>query len=280
MIKRLAYLISLIIFFSSCQKDEEAVVSNRGFKAEVDGAKWKARDVQASIYNGTIVVIGEASDGSQIIISLSGDTVGTYDVNEETTSSATYWFVGGKGFTSGGNSNAGGQVVIEEISKRDRTITGTIEFDAVRAADDSTIKITNGKFNKIRFENVAIGLEDNVLKTKVNGNNWSPQDVSGFVAFKTIFLQASDADGVRVLTFELPELIGPGDYTLNYFTKYKAVYTDVSGKNYYATDGNLEIISHNLVNRQIEAKFDIRVEAHEGGGTAQFSEGEFTIIYE
>jgi hypothetical protein len=132
----------------------------------------------------------------------------------------------------------------------------------------------------ISYENIPIGIEKNTLKAKVAGSNWSPQNVSGFVAFKTIHLQAIDADNVRVLTFEFPEMIGPGTYNLNYFTNYKAVYTNVAGKNHYAVNGNLTIVSHNLVSRRIEATFDMLTEAYDGGGTIKFTEGEIDIVYE
>ena len=272
-------LIFTIVFFG-CKKDEEVVVSSSGYTAKVDGINWRATHIKASIFNGTIVIEGESSDGSIITFSLNGDSVGLYPLNENTNSSAAYSIPGGKNYTSGGSSVAGGQVLIEAISKTNKEITGSIEFKAVKASDGSMIDVTSGRFVDITYDNIPVGLEDNILKTKVGGSNWSPQDVSGYVAFKTLFIKAIDADGVRILTFEIPELIGPGDYELNFFTKYKAVYTNIAGKNHFAESGNLEIISHNLVNREIEAKFEIITEAHEGGGTVKFTEGEFKIIYE
>jgi hypothetical protein len=268
------------IVFSGCKKDEETIVSSSGYTAKVDGINWKASHITASIYNGTIVVVGEASDGSAITFSLNGDSLGLYPLNENTNSSGSYTFQGSKSFTSGGSSVAGGQVLIESISASDRTITGSIELKAVRASDDSTINITSGRFVDISYDNTPIGIEDNILKTQINGSNWSPQNVSGFVAFKTIFLKAIDADGIRVLTFELPELIGPGNYELNFFSNYKAIYTSIAGKKHYAVSGNIEVLSHNLAKREIVANFDIVTEAHEGDGIVKFTEGEFKIIYE
>jgi len=273
-------LIFFIIFFG-CKKDEETIVSSSAYTAKVDGIKWNATNIKASVFNGTIVVIGEASDGSSITFSLNGDSIGLYPLNENTNSSGSYKVLGeSKAFTTGGNSTAGGQILIESISKTDGKMTGSVEMKVVRASDDSTINITAGRFVKIPFDNIPIGIEDNILKTKVNGSNWSPQDVSGFVAFKTIFLKAIDADGIRTLTFELPEIIGPGNYNLNFFTNYKATYTNIAGKKHYAVSGNIEIISHNLVKGEIEANFDVITEAHEGGGSVKFTEGEFKITYE
>ena len=279
--KRIVVIMSLIgLVLYACKKDEEEVVSKKGYTAKVDGEDWKAKTTTASIYNGTIVVIGEASDGTQIIFSLSGDSVGNYGIDENTSSSASFRLEDGKNFTSGGNSMAGGQILIEKISQTDKRITGNIEFTAVRASNDSTIVISNGRFVDIRYDQIPLGISDNSLKTKINASNWSPQVVSGFVAFSTLYLRAEDADGVRLLTFEIPELIGPGKYELNYFTDYKAVYTSISGKKYYAENGTLEVVSHNLVNREIEATFSMTAKDHEGGGSLKFTAGEFRIIYE
>lgn len=269
-------------FFYSCKKEDSSPVSKSGYTAKVDGNFWRAAKINASIFNGTIVVIAQASNGMSITFSLNGDSTGLYPLNENTNSSASFSLkdINSKNFTSGGSPDAGGQILIESISKTDNKLTGSIEFKAVRPADDSTITISEGRFVDISYDNIPIGIEDNTLKAKVAGSNWSPQNVSGFVAFKTIYLQAIDADNVRVLTFELPELIGPGTYTLNYFTNYKAVYTNVAGKNHYAVNGNLTVLSHNLVSRRIEATFDMLTEAYESGGTIRFTEGEIDIVYE
>lgn len=270
----------LTLIFIGCKKDEEELISSSGYTAKIDEINWKASHIKASIFNGTIVVTGESSDGSEITFSLNGDSVGLYPLNENTNSSAVYSIPGGKSYTSGGSEIAGGQILIEAISKTNKKITGSIEFKAVKGSDGSSVDITAGRFVDITYDNIPIGVEDNILKTQVDSSNWSPQDVSGYVAFKTLYLKAVDADGVRILTFEIPELIGPGDYELNFFTKYKVVYTNIAGKNHYAESGNLEIIFHNLVKREIEAKFHVVTEAHEGGGTIKFTEGEFKIIYE
>lgn len=279
--KKLLPLLFIPLFFYSCSKEEETPASTTGYTANVDGNPWKANSIEASIANGTIVVIGKAADGTSLTFSLSGDSLGVYGLNENTNSSATFLLSSGSTpFTSGGSSTAGGQVLIESIDKTNKRMTGSIELTAVRASDDSTIVITSGRFVNIPYSNIAVGINDNTLKAKINGNNWSPQNVSGFVAFKTIYLQATDADGIRKLTFEIPEMIGPGKYELNYFTNYKAVYTSINEKNHYATNGTLEIVFHNLVKREIEATFNMVAEAHEGGGKVTITEGEFLIIYE
>lgn len=275
--------ISLIfsLILASCSKEEDDAVSSNGYTAKIDNKFWRSKTTQASIFNGTIVVVGQASDGSRITFSLSGDTVGTYVVDDESSSSVSYIVgPGGKNFTSGGNSAAGGEVVIESISLTDKRMSGSIICDVVRASGDSTITITQGKFTNIKYQNLPLGLSSNELSVKLNGTAWSPQNVSGFVAFKTIFLNAIDADGTRQLSFELPEMIGPGKYELNYFTNYKAIYNSISGKKYYATNGTLEIVSHNLVKKELEATFNITAEAHEGGGIFKFTEGSFLIVYE
>ncbi|MEQ8521808.1 MAG: hypothetical protein RIC15_06600, partial [Vicingaceae bacterium] len=82
------------------------------------------------------------------------------------------------------------------------------------------------------------------------------------------------------LAFELPYDIGPGSYTLNYFTDYKALYISPSGAKHYAVRGNLNVSSHNLVSQEINAGFDIYLEEHEGKGVVRITVGDFEINYE
>lgn len=277
----LIFLITGLLLYS-CKKEEDSVTSTSGYTAKIDGKAWKASSIQASVYNGTIVVIARSSDGTIITFSLNGDSVAVYPVNESSNSSASFDLSSSStnSFTSGGNSSAGGTVLIEDISMVKHKMTGSISFTAVRNSDDSTIEITEGRFVNITFDELPISVNENSLKAKVGGSSWAPQNVSGYVAFKTLYLQAVDADGIRKINFEIPELIGPGNYALNYFTNYKSLYINIAGKKHYAVNGSLEVVSHNLVSRQIEAKFEMETEAHEGGGIIDLTEGELNIIYE
>lgn len=277
------FILSLaVLFLHSCSKEEENTdPSSSYYIANVDGVAWKSAKTRASIANGNIVVMGEAADGTILTFSLTGDSVDVYALNENSNSSGTFFLAKGSvPFTTGASSLAGGQVLIESINKTERLLTGSIELTVVRSSDDSTIQISGGRFVNIPYDNIPLGIGDNELKCKVNGSNWTPQGVSGFVAFNTIYLQALDADGIRQLTFEIPEMIAPGNYELNYFTNYKAVYTNNNQKQYYATSGKLEIEFHNLVKRELEAKFEIITKNYEGGGKLTFTEGTFRITYE
>ncbi|HAW51089.1 MAG TPA: hypothetical protein DCX54_01995 [Flavobacteriales bacterium] len=272
---------SICLIFSSCKKDNEVQVSPTSqFTARVGGSYWAASNIQASVYNGSIVLIGESVDGTVITLSLNGDTVGVYSLDATTSSVGTYSLGSGKGFSTAGGPDAKGEITIESINKTDNVINGSFGFDAVRSIDDSLVSITDGRFVNIVYSNLPLGVENNKLSVEVNGGKWSPLDIAGFVAFKTLFISAYDADGTRSLSFELPYDIAPGKYNLNYFTKYKAYYITSDERTHYAVKGNLEITSHNIVNNEIEALFDIYMEEHEGTGNTRFTNGEFKITYE
>ena len=273
-------LLSIPFLFAACSKEEEAAAPQSGFTALVDGVKWKASVSKASVYNGAIFISGISSDGKEISINIYGDSAGLYALNENTVNSASVSTGGAELFTSGGSPTAGGTVLIESISFSKHLITGSFEYKAVRPSDDSTIQVTAGRFVDLKFSEQPVTNEDNSLRVKINDNLWAPQEVTGFTAFTTLFLQARDGSGSRILRFELPGEIAPGNYVLNYFTNYKAVFTDVAGNTYYAVDGLLEIESHNLAEKKITGSFDMNAEAHEDGGTADFTEGTFTINYD
>jgi hypothetical protein len=265
-----------------CSKEEDAVTTSSGFTAVVDGVKWHASKVEASVFNGTIFVSGRSSDGRTISISLFGDSTGLYPVNSGTSNSAAF----GAGssspelFTSAGDSTAGGQILIESIVTKNRKITGSVEFKAVRSSDDSSVSITSGRFINITYSTESVGTTTSTMQVKVDGNQWVAQDVSGFTAFNTLYLSAADLDGQRELNFELPVDIGPGKYVLNYFTNYRSLYTDLAGVKFYAVQGILEVESHDLFSREIRATFNQSMEAHEEGGAAVLSEGAFNISYD
>ena len=281
--KKLLTLVLTLALLSiqSCKKDEEmpAAVKDK-FTARIDALSWSANSYQASIYNGSIVVIGESSDGTTITISIDGDTAGLYGMSSSTGSTAILSLPSGKGFSTAASPDAGGQILIESINAGTREMTGTFNFTAVRASDDSTISVTEGRFVNLKYSNLPIGVENNRLSVDVNGSNWSPVNVSGFVAFKTLFINAIDADGTRTLSFELPFDIAPGTYTLNYFTPYKALYISPDGRTHYAVKGDLEVTSHNLVNQEIKANFNTYLKEYEGTGEVHLTDGYFEINYE
>ncbi len=279
---RSAFLLATTcLFLFSCSKTEDEIVkSTREFSAKIDGKSWSSSQTQASIYNGSITIVGEAIDGSIITISLNGDSVGVYGMDQSSPSTCIYSSGSGKGFTTAGGASGDGQVLIEEINNTENKMSGSFHFTGVRSSDDSVVNVTEGRFVNIPFGNLPIGLEDNNLTVDINGSSWRPFDVSGFTAFKTLFITAIDADGTRTLNFELPYDIGPGKYELNYFTEYKALYISSDGRKHYAVRGTIEIASHNLVNQEIEADFNIYMEEHDGTDIVDLTKGNFKVKYE
>jgi len=279
--KKIIFPIVLLTLIFSCNKDEEEENSNGHIMtAQVDNNKWTAVTYQASIYDGATTVIGTASDGSTITININTDSVGLYSMNETSAHTGTFTPRSGKGFSTKGGSTALGEVLFEVRNTSAKEITGSFQFIGVRSADDSSINISNGRFVKLIYSETPISSEINSLTTKLNGANWTASQVRGFLAFEKLFINATGADGVQVLSFEIPEETAPGKYELNYFTKYKAQYTASDNGKHYAVSGTLEIVSNNLVKKELIGKFDIYMEEHEGFAISRFTEGNFEVIYE
>ena len=111
----------ICLIFSSCKKENDSTpIPTSQFTARVAGNNWVASNVRASIYNGTIVVIGESSDGTVITLSLNGDTAGTYPLGPSTASIGTYSLGSGKGFSTAGGPNGKGEIIIVSINIRAR----------------------------------------------------------------------------------------------------------------------------------------------------------------
>ena len=279
--KKIILPIILLVFIFSCSKDEEEQTAvSYSMTAQIDNVNWTAASYQASVYNGSTTIIGTALDGSSITININSDSTGLYAMDLTSAHAGTFSPKSSKGFTTKGGVSAGGEVLYEVRNISKKEITGSFQFIGVRSVDDSSINISNGRFSRLIYSETPISSEINSLTTKLNGANWTATQVNGFLAFETIFINALGPDGVEVLTFEIPELTGPGKYELNYFTNYKAQYTAPDNAKHYAVSGNLEIVSNNLVKKELIAKFDIYMEEHEGTAVSRFTEGEFEVIYE
>lgn len=276
-------ILSICLFTIGCSKEEEEIPFEPlpPFRALVDLQGWEATGYNASIYQGTITVTGVADDGSKISINLSGDTVGTYNMDNMTLSSCTYKEPGdqGKSYSTADTEDGGGGVTIDKIGSGNQTISGTFAFLAGDIANDDYISVNGGAFSEIPVSSIPVGSTNNTMSMMLSGGSWAPGEVTGYVAFEILTLNGIAADG-RSITFELPEEISPKEYDLNYFTKYKCSYTNSAGTRFYATSGKLRITSHNLVTRNIEGSFSIKMEGHQGGGNVNVTEGMFDITYE
>lgn len=146
----------------SCRK-EYSVENGNGlptdFTAQVNGATWDAADSTqfASVTQGTLTLVGTAANGNQLIISLNDTIIGTYILNQQSASVATFSNVDSTSIytyaTNQGSdtAQAGGTVNIISIDPVGKTISGIFSFKAYRSLDGTQKVFTSGVFYKIPY---------------------------------------------------------------------------------------------------------------------------------
>jgi len=146
----------------SCKK-EYSVENGNGlpadFTAQINGVTWEAADStqMASVGQGGISIVGTASDGSQLTIVLNDTVIGTYILNQQSTSGAAYGNLDSASIyyyttTAGSDtSQAGGTVNVLAINKVGKTISGIFSFKVYRPLDSTRKIFTSGVFYNIPY---------------------------------------------------------------------------------------------------------------------------------
>lgn len=133
----------------SCKKDSDSPsqTSSPGFSAKYDGNSWTANAYTAGYlsYSHTLQIIGTKSNGTeQITLSLKTSTTGTFPISDTVSGSG---IIGGLTFSSFGEDNHVGSIVITKMDLTANKISGTFSFDAYESSN--VHHITEGKFTDV-----------------------------------------------------------------------------------------------------------------------------------
>jgi hypothetical protein len=155
-------LILAAVTLFSCRK-EYSVENGNGlptdFTAQINGVTWDAADSTqfANISKGTMTVVGTAANGNQLIISLNDTVIGSYILNQQSTSVATFSNIDSASIytyaTNEGSdtSQAGGTVNIISVDPARKTVSGIFSFKAYRQLDGTQEVFTSGVFYNIPY---------------------------------------------------------------------------------------------------------------------------------
>ena len=152
-------LIAATLF--SCRKEYSVENGNSlpaDFTAQINGVTWDAADSTplATIAQGTITITGTATDASQMTISLNDTIIGTYTLNQQTTSVATFSNAVSSIYNYATNegsdtAQAGGTVNVMSIDPVGKTVSGIFSFKAYRQLDSTQEVFTSGVFYKVPY---------------------------------------------------------------------------------------------------------------------------------
>ena len=145
----------------SCRKEYSVGNGNlpADFTAQINGVIWDAADSTqlASVGQAGITISGTATDGSQLTIALNDTIVGTYTLNQQSTSVASFGNLDSTSmyyYTTNAGSDtaqAGGTVNVMTINPVTRTISGIFSFKAYRQLDGTQKVFTSGVFHNIPY---------------------------------------------------------------------------------------------------------------------------------
>ncbi|MDH7462461.1 DUF6252 family protein [Chitinophagaceae bacterium 26-R-25] len=307
----IAFLLTAItlIFLTSCQKEVSYELGQNGnnannstgnFTANINGSGWKAAaDKQsATIIDGIINLTGISSNGQMMTITLTGDTVGTYDVS----------FAAGKGFvafepdytkpanvftsmSSDNAANANGTVIVTSIDKDKKIIKGTFVSRLFNPTDGTSYTATEGVFELTYFNSLPTtptdpttpATGDAYLKATINGTAWQAKTITAQIILGQIYI--AGADEHKIFAFTIPPDATVGSYTYDPLNQlYTTDYSEINGmdaKMYSAESGTLKITQHDPTKKTMTATFEfVGRETFDQVETRQITKGSFFVKYQ
>src|SRR5450631_1831730 len=224
----LPVLIALTGLFS-CTK--ELSYENNGripgtgtFTAVIDGVQWTAKDSgkAASILDGMINLSGLSADNKQLSIILNDTATGTYKLNQNTFSLASFSAADSSGifaFTSNEGSDstqAGGTVTVTRIDRVYQTISGTFSFNMYRDFDGRQKQVRQGVFTNIPYtSSQASSSGTDTMRANIDGSAWAAQTISATALSGILTISGSHSDGTLATILVMPQGVTPGSWTLD-----------------------------------------------------------------
>ncbi len=146
-------ILASVVLLSACDNDEvkELLPS---MTASVDGSKWESLTRVSFEKSGRFTVTGTSFSGKTISFTTSGNTEGTYELKLDslTTKCTALYKETIEATTEGTYLAISGSVTISEINMDKSTISGSFEFSFPKPkSKNETIKVTNGKFSRLKF---------------------------------------------------------------------------------------------------------------------------------
>lgn len=145
-------IVVFTVIAGSCKKDSDdgSPVAATKMGCKIDGAAWNSVSRVTQYYDNKFIITGTSMDGKVIIITIFGDTQGTYNLQVgELESGATY---SPSVLSSVIYASLSGSVVLTKVDKDNKKISGTFQFTAAKANElTNQISITNGEFSDLTY---------------------------------------------------------------------------------------------------------------------------------
>jgi hypothetical protein len=272
LIRCIALLSALGIFFHSCKKEQSEPASSnnapppkQGMYAKIDSSGWEAVSPKAVMEDKSIVITGKSAQSTEIILNINGITPQTYPLGIGKVSSVY--------LNSYTTTYGEGSIVITKTDTIARKISGTFTAKIPSNTTSGLLRITEGTFNDIPYTKTPSLLSNNFV-AKINGISYQP-NIEVNESLNEISIKTTSVNKMVVISF-LPT-IRPGTFDLtDPGSTTDASYSDADGI-YYTNSGTLTITSHNPMIKRISGSFSFT--AGQGGKIKTITEGKFAIRY-
>ncbi len=278
----------------SCRK--EYSVENRNgqpadFTAQVNGITWDAADNTqfASIARGTITIVGTSSDGRQLPLSLNATIIGTYALNQQSTSVATFSNVDSAAMynyaTNEGSdtSQAGGTVNVISIDPVGKTISGIFSFKAYRQLDGDRKVFTSGIFYNIPYsDTLPVSSKLDTLLASIDSVAWPGVGITVQSLGGELAISGAEADSSNAITLLLPVTSQPGSYSLANIAldNCQGILNPTPSPSLASTSGNLVVVENDIAHSRLRGNFQFMASDPLGSGvTYTISNGYFSVYY-
>lgn len=150
----LSLLLFSLILTVSCSSDDNSEAPDEEYlTATIDGNSFASSlSVNMTQNMGVTTIGGTSSNNHSLMLQLSDNSPGTYLIGGENSSNltiASYTTMTGSGVEAWqapiNHNISSGQIIISNSS--DHNIKGTFNFTATNPDDNTTVEVTNGKFN-------------------------------------------------------------------------------------------------------------------------------------
>jgi len=277
-------LLGLSLLISQCDKKDDDNpddntnnnTSQPAMTAKIDGTSWTAQQMGCQISNGVAGIAGTTLQQPSITITIQGFTTGTYILNQGSDAVAAV-VDGNVAYTTNGDPEAGGTVVITDINKTDSVMSGTFEFKVYSfVGSKGFMNVTDGVFTNIPFSSEMPSTPDNSLSVDVDGTTFTAATVYASVIMGKIMITASNSDVSETVGITVPEDTEAGTYDFNftYIGQYNVGTSYMS-----ASSGELVITNHNTTDNVLEGTFNFEAENLITGDTKSLTNGSFSVNY-
>ncbi len=270
-------------FLISCGTGGNNTQSRPIMTAMINSVNWRSADPHARISDNSIVIYGTSANGQTIQIRIFAGESGDYSLNQQNRHEGK--FVPNMSDAviaySTSSSNLGtGQVFVSAINEESRTISGTFSFKAYRSTDGSFKSISDGRFSNVPYKfinTIDTTLFDNIMLANVDGESWSPNQVSAVMNDTAIIITGTLSAEWESLRLIIPRNTGAGVQFIGsegpiYSSFQQGFYT------YWATAGSMTISEHDQQQQIIKGTFFYNF-VNNGGVTISVNGGQFEAMY-